>query len=309
MSDKKCTLLGAPVGTGASQPGCQLGPETLRVAGLVAMLRDIGYRVDDQGNVEIGEISAISKTAVMHSAFNTKNIASCVAWTHAIQAASYRAFANGYFSIFMGGDHSVSFGTIAGVAQFAEEQGRPLFVLWIDAHSDFHSLDTSSSGNIHGMPLAYVNGDVSFEGIFPPMVQAVKSDNICLMGIRSVDPAEREKISSAGITAHDMRKIDEQGVIGLLDEFLKKVKDANGLLHISLDVDALDPAIAPAVGTTVPGGLTFREAHMMMEIIHDSQLATSLDLVELNPLLDQTGQTSRLLVDLTASLLGRSVLG
>ncbi len=303
MNYKQCTMLGAPVGTGASQSGCQLGPDTLRVAGLVEMLSDLGIQVDDHGNVEISEI------AEMHHAFNARNLETSVAWTKAIQDASYQAIASGQFSIFLGGDHSISFGTISGMAKYAEEQGRPLFVLWIDAHTDFHSLGTSSSGNIHGMPLAYINGDTSFEGFFPQIAQAVRSENICLMGIRSVDPAERNKISSAGITAHDMRKIDEIGVIRLLEEFLKKVNDANGLLHISLDVDALDPDIAPAVGTTVPGGLTFREAHIMMEIIHDSHLATSFDLVELNPLLDQSGRTSRLLIDLTASLLGRSVLG
>jgi arginase len=303
MNHKKCTMLGAPVGIGASQVGCQLGPDTLRVAGLTDMLTDLGYQVDDHGNLEISEI------AEMHHSFNAKNLEFSVAWTRDIQDASYRAIAGGHFSIFLGGDHSISFGTISGMARYANEQGRPLFVLWIDAHTDFHSLGTSSSGNIHGMPLAYVNGDSSFEGFFPEMVQTVKSENICIMGIRSVDPAERQKISSAGITAHDMRKIDEIGVIKLLEEFLKKVNDANGLLHISLDADALDPDIAPAVGTIVPGGLTFREAHIMMEIIHDSNLATSLDLVELNPLLDQSGRTSRLLIDLTASLLGRSVLG
>lgn len=303
MNHKKCTMLGAPVGTGASQMGCQLGPDTLRVAGLAEMLADLGYQVDDHGNVEISEATEI------HHSFNAKNLTSCVAWTRAIHDASYQAIAGGHFSIFLGGDHSMSFGTISGMAKYAKEQGRPLFVLWIDAHTDFHSLGTSSSGNIHGMPLAYINGDASFEGFFPEIVQTVKSENICLMGIRSVDPAERNKLSSAGIAAHDMRKIDEIGVIRLLEGFLKNVNDANGLLHISLDVDALDPDIAPAVGTTVPGGLTFREAHIMMEIIHDSNLATSLDLVELNPLLDQAGRTSRLLIDLTASLLGRSVLG
>jgi len=303
MNHKHCTILGAPVGSGAAQRGCQLGPDTLRVAGLTEMLADLGYQVDDLGDVDI------SKTDEIYHAFSARNLESAVGWTTALQNAAYMAAAKGHFSIFLGGDHSLSFGTISGVARHAKEQGRPLFVLWVDAHTDFHSLGTSQSGNIHGMPLAYVNGDVSFDEYFPRMPEAVSGENICIMGIRSVDPAEREKIVSAGITAHDMRKIDGTGVIELLEEFLKKVEDANGLLHISLDVDAMDPDIAPAVGTCVPGGLSFREAHTMMEILHDSNLAISLDLVELNPLLDQTGKTSQLLIDLTASLLGRSVLG
>ncbi len=303
MSLNICSVLGAPIGTGASMKGCQLGPDTLRIAGLPEMLVDLGFDVNDRGNIAAKEIGEIT-----HS-FSAKNLETAVAWTVALQEASYQAARASKFSIFLGGDHSLSFGTIPGVARHAEEQGRPLFVLWIDAHTDFHALNSSQSGNIHGMPLAYVTGDPSFNGYFPTLSARLAVENICIMGIRSVDPAERQKLSTAGITAHDMRKIDEVGVIKLLEQFLEKVSAANGLLHVSLDVDALDPDIAPAVGTRVPGGLTFREAHIMMEIVHDSNLVTSLDLVELNPLLDQGGRTANLLIDLTASLLGRSVLG
>ncbi|MDX1738815.1 MAG: arginase family protein, partial [Alphaproteobacteria bacterium] len=185
----------------------------------------------------------------------------------------------------------------------------PLFVLWIDAHTDYHALDTSESGNVHGMPVAYITGDPSFDEYFPKLSCPVPYENICQIGLRSVDPVERERLREVGIDACDMRKVDQEGVIAILEPFLEKVRIANGMLHISLDVDGLDPEIAPAVGTTVPGGLTFREAHLMMEIVHDSGLATSLDLVELNPLLDERAKTAKLLIDLTASLLGRSVLG
>lgn len=303
MSDKKCLLLGAPIGTGAGYRGCQLGPDMLRVAGLADALIELGYDVADHGNVEPEEI-----VEVAHE-FQAINLALAVAWTKALEKGAYDAAKTGRFPIFLGGDHSVAFGTIPGIARHAKEQGRPLFVLWIDAHTDFHALDTSDSGNIHGMPLAYITGDPSFNGYFPPLVAPIAADNICIMGIRSVDPVERQRISAAGIMAHDMRKIDEKGVITLLEPFLEKVRRANGLLHVSLDVDGLDPAIAPAVGTTVAGGITFREAHLIMETLHDSQLVNSLDLVELNPLLDEKSRTAHLLIDLTASLLGRNVLG
>lgn len=298
-----CSILGAPIGTGASQHGCQLGPDTLRIAGLPEMLRELGYGVDDRGNV------APNKIATLSHSFTAKHLTEAVAWTQALQVASYQAVCDSQFSIFLGGDHSLAFGSIPGVSRHTKEQNRPLFVLWIDAHTDFHALDTSESGNVHGMPIAYLTGDPSFGGFFPDLETPLPAENICLMGIRSVDPAERKNLSAAGIITHDMRQIDEFGVIALLSPFLDKVRAANGQLHVSLDVDGLDPDIAPAVGTTVAGGLTFREAHLMMETVHDSNLARSLDLVELNPLLDHSGRTARLLIDLTASLLGRSVLG
>jgi len=302
MMEKKCTIVGAPVGTGAGQVGCQLGPNSMRIAGLPETLEELGFSVDDRGNVSPYDIEEIPHP------FTAKNLTEAVAWTQAIQDASYEAARTGGFSIFLGGDHSVAFGTIPGVARYANEQGRPLFILWIDAHTDFHALDTSQSGNIHGMPLGYITGDKSFDGFFPALPVDIPTKNICLMGIRSVDPAERKRVSDAGIVAYDMRKVDEKGVIALLEPFLEEVKTANGMLHVSLDVDGLDPEIAPAVGTTVQGGLTLREAHLIMETVHDSKLAVSLDLAELNPLLDHAGRTSKLLIDLTASLLGRSVL-
>jgi arginase len=179
-------------------------------------------------------------------------------------------------------------------------------VLWLDAHPDFHTLDTTVSGNLHGVPLAYASGRPGFNGYFPDLPVAVDPARICVMGLRSVDPAERRALNEAGVTVHDMRTIDEHGVAPLLRAFLALVEKANGLLHVSLDVDFLDPA--PAVGTTVPGGATFREAHLVMEMLSDSGLVSSLDLVELNPFLDERGRTATLMVDLTASLMGRRIM-
>ena len=202
----------------------------------------------------------------------------------------------------------MSAGTLAGVARRADEKRRPLFVLWLDAHTDFHTLDTTRSGNLHGVPLAYATGKKGFDGYFPPLRSVVDPTNVYVLGVRSVDAEERLAIDEAGIALNDMRRIDEQGVGRLLAPFLAKVAQGDGLLHVSFDVDFLDPSIAPAVGTTVPGGATFREAHLVMEMLHDSGLVTSIDLAELNPFLDERGRTATLMVDLVASLMGRRIM-
>jgi arginase len=197
-------------------------------------------------------------------------------------------------------------GTVAGMAAHADQVGRPLFVLWLDAHSDFHTPQSTDSGNLHGTPGAYFTGQTGFEMIPTPPV-LVPTDQVGMIGLRSVDPAEREALEADNAMLADMRAIDEHGIKAPLVAFLDKVRAANGLLHVSFDVDFLDPAIAPAVGTTVPGGATEREAHLVMELLQDSGLVTSLDLVELNPFLDERGRTAKLIVDLAASLMGRRI--
>ncbi len=301
MTQQTCILVGAPVESGASQPGALMGPAALRTAGLGAMLRDLGYRVDDKGDV-----APRAANTAKHSNKAVKNLAQTVGWTQALSSAAQSAAKAG-MPIFLGGDHSLTLGTLAGVAAQAATLQRPQFVLWLDAHPDCHTPDTTDSGNLHGTPLAYVTGLQGF-GDFPLLASAIDPANVAMFGIRSVDPAEQAVLAVNGMAVYDMRAIDEHGIIDPLNAFLTKVKDNNGLLHVSLDVDFLDPAIAPAVGTTVPGGATFREAHLIMEILHDSGLVTSLDLVELNPFLDERGRTAQLLVDLTASLMGRKVL-
>ncbi|MDA3858680.1 MAG: arginase, partial [Roseovarius sp.] len=226
-------------------------------------------------------------------------------WTATLMQAGQVAMAQG-LPIFLGGDHSLSLGSVAGVAAHAAATGRPQFVLWLDAHSDFHTPQSTASGNLHGTPLGYVTGREGFYG-FPAVKHPVAQDNICILGLRSVDMAEREALQNSDIRYHDMRAIDEQGIAAPLAAFLDDVAAAHGALHVSLDVDFLDPSFAPAVGTTVPGGATIREAHLVMEMISDSGLMTSLDLVELNPFLDDRGRTAQVMVDLAASALGRRV--
>ncbi|WP_367717896.1 arginase [Nitratireductor sp. GISD-1A_MAKvit] len=297
-----CKILGIPVQDGAGRRGCEMGPSALRTAGLPEALGTLGHRVTD-----LGTVVPRSLEVPPHGNAALKALPEIVAWTAAISRAAYEASSDG-MPIFLGGDHSMAAGTLAGVAKRAAETERPLFVLWLDAHPDFHTLETTTSGNLHGVPLAYASGQPGFDGIFPPLHTAIDPKRICAMGLRSVDPAERAALHRAGVTVHDMRAIDEHGLAPLLRGFLERVAAENGHLHVSLDVDFLDPAIAPAVGTTVPGGATFREAHLAMEMLHDSGLVSSLDLVELNPFLDERGRTATLLVDLTASLLGRRIM-
>lgn len=298
---KSCTLIGAPIQTGASQAGCIMGPDSLRTAGLAQTIAALDWVVSDQGDLAIG-----AQTPIVHANPAIHHLAEAKAWIEALSEAAYTAARDHDLPIFMGGDHSLSQGSVQGIARFAAEVNRPLFVLWLDAHSDFHDLNSTQSGNIHGTPVAYFTGQSGFDGL-PEMTNPVDPANICMMGLRSVDPAEHDRVLATGIDVHDMRAIDENGIIKPLQTFLKRVKNANGLLHVSFDVDFLDPDIAPAVGTTVPGGATLREAHLIMERLCDSGRVTSLDLVELNPFLDERGRTASLLVDLTASLFGRRV--
>jgi arginase len=298
----RCRIVGAPVQDGAGRMGCEMGPSALRTAGLVSVLAELGHEVEDWGAVE-----KAAARPVVHGNLALKALPEISAWTAAIAETAYTASKDA-MPIFLGGDHSISAGTVSGVARRAAERGRPLFVLWLDAHPDFHTLDTTTSGNLHGVPLAYASGQAGFKGYFPDLPQAVDPARICAIGLRSVDPAERRALTEAGVTVHDMRAIDEHGIAPLLRAFLARVEKENGLLHVSLDVDFLDPSIAPAVGTTVPGGATFREAHLVMEILCDSGLVGSLDLVELNPFLDDRGRTAILMADLAASLLGKRVM-
>ncbi|HEY4191978.1 MAG TPA: arginase [Mesorhizobium sp.] len=297
-----CTILGAPLQAGSGRMGCEMGPSALRTAGLAAALSDLGHTVTDLGTVTPAKTAPIS-----HPNPALKALPEIAAWTAALADAAYAASAGG-MPIFLGGDHAISAGTVSGLSRRAAETGRPLFVLWLDAHPDFHTLDSTASGNLHGVPLAYASGQPGFENYFPTLHAAVPADRICVLGVRSVDPAERQALTTAGVTVHDMRAIDEHGIARLLRDFLERVAEAGGMLHVSLDVDFLDPSIAPAVGTTVPGGATIREAHLVMEMLHDSGLVTSLDLVELNPFLDERGRTATLMVDLTASLMGRRIM-
>lgn len=297
----RTVLIGAPIDSGQKRPGCLMGPAAYRVAGIRAAIADQGHAVDDWGDLQLPDLRpAPCPNPAVHS------LAETVGWTEILMDRVDDALSQGAMPITLGGDHSLALGTVAAAAAHAKRQGRPLFLLWLDAHSDFHTPLTTTSGNLHGTPVAYIAGRDGFDA-FPPFPARIPADRICLYGIRSVDPAEHAALLDHDIAINDMRVLDEHGIVAPLRSFLNRVRAAQGLLHVSLDVDFLDPAIAPGVGTTVPGGATFREAHLVMELLHESSLVTSLDLVELNPFLDDRGMTARLMVDLVGSLMGKKV--
>ncbi len=298
MTGKDIILVGAPLDCGKARKGCLMGPDAYRTAGIGRALSDLGHRVTDLGDVTPDENGIEDRDGLV-------NLGETIGWTSALLRSAEQAMDRG-LPIFLGGDHALSLGTVPGVAAHAAKNGRPQFVLWLDAHSDFNTLETTTSGNLHGTPLAYATGQSGFDG-FPQLSATVPTSQTCIIGLRSVDAPERELMAGTDVRGYDMRAIDEAGVAALLVPFLEDVARVDGALHVSLDVDFLDPAHAPAVGTTVPGGATVREAHLVMELLCDSGLMTSLDLVELNPMLDERGRTAHLMVDLAASALGRRI--
>ncbi len=298
MQSQNIVLVGAPLDCGKASKGCLMGPDAYRTAGIASALTALGHRVTDLGNVAPDANHIAEREGLV-------NLSETIGWTTALMRTAQDAMQRG-LPIFLGGDHALSLGSVPGVAAHAEAEGRPQFVLWLDAHSDFNTLETTASGNLHGTPLAYATGQGGFDG-FPALPAIVPPSQTCIIGLRSVDLPERELMAGTGVLGYDMRAIDESGVAALLKPFLADVAKAGGALHVSLDVDFIDPAYAPAVGTTVPGGATVREAHLVMEMLCDSGLMTSLDLVELNPMLDERGRTAQLMVDLAASALGRRI--
>lgn len=300
MDNRHVILIGAPVDSGKRRRGCVMGPDAYRTAGIVEALGALGHTVSDWGNLRPADVPPPgTPDPRLHSLPET------LGWTVTLQAAARRAAALG-MPVFLGGDHALSLGSVAGMAAHAAALGRPLFLLWLDAHADFHTPRTTETGNLHGTPVAYVTGRPGFDD-FPPLAATVDPAHVCMIGLRSVDPAERRALAETKVQLADMRHLDEHGLRAPLAAFLDRVASANGLLHVSLDVDFLDPDVAPAVVTTVPGGATLREAHLAMEMLCDSGLVASLDLAELNPFLDERGKTATVMVDLTASLLGRRI--
>lgn len=302
----KIALIGAPVDEGAGAEGALMGPAALRVAGVAEMLRGLGHDVEDRGDIR--EPAPLPSGLAREDAARCRNADRVAAWTRAIHDETWRALQDARLPIVLGGDHSLSMGSLTAVSRWCAERGRPLAVLWLDAHADFNTPQTSPSGNMHGMSIALACGDPSLRPLlggrpFAPVAPA----DVHVFGLRSIDPDERERAAKAGLELSDMRRIDEFGVAALMREALERLPDDTHL-HVSLDVDFLDPSIAPAVGTTVPGGATYREAHLIMEMLHDYELVGSLDIVELNPFLDERGRSAILLAELAASLFGRTVL-
>lgn len=296
------SLIGVPVEEGAGTLGAAMGPRALRTAGLVAALRDLGHDVDDDGDVVPAEVHAPDLPAD-----KARNFARVAGWARAAHERTQAVLRRGQTPVLLGGDHSLSMGSVAAVADHCAAAGRELFVLWLDAHADFNTPVTSPSGNMHGMSAAMLTHEPGLDMVLDGPHAAVDPRNLVLFGIRSIDMAERELLRSRGIEVIDMRLIDEFGAAVLIRNVIERVSAHGGHLHVSLDLDVLDPSLAPGVGTPVAGGATYREAHLVMELLYESGLVGSLDVVELNPFLDERGRSALLLVDLVASLFGRQV--
>lgn len=296
------SLFGVPTDIGAGHRGASMGPEALRVAGLVEALRERGVDVVDRGNLEG------PRNPWQPPVDGYRHLDGVVAWNRAVMDASGAELRAGRMPVMLGGDHCLAIGSITAVARHCREQGKRLRVLWLDAHSDFNTHDITPSGNIHGMPVACLCGlgpqALTMLGGEAP---AMRADEIRQIGIRSVDQGEKRLVKDHGLDIYDMRYIDEAGMKRTMEEALEGV-DADTHLHVSFDVDFLEPAIAPGVGTTVPGGVNYREAQLVMEMIADTGRMGSLDIVELNPALDERNMTARLAVDLVESLFGKSTL-
>lgn len=303
-SQGRIALLGAPIEVGASRRGALMGPAGLRTAGLVGVLESLGYSVSDHGDILPRDLVPVGGPAPANARFYNE----IAAWMRALSARAYEIARSGDTPIFLGGDHSLSMGSVNGVARHWQEQGRKLFVLWLDAHADFNMPAISPSGNMHGMSSAFLCGEAGLDDLLGTEPRAsISYEQLSLFGIRSIDPLEKAAVKARGVDIADMRAIDEHGVGVLIRQVIEKVRAANGVLHVSFDVDFLDPPLAPGVGTTVPGGATYREAHLVMELLHDSGLVRSMDIVELNPFLDDRGQTARLAVELAGSLFGQQI--
>lgn len=292
-------LVGAPAQSGTYRRGCLMGPAALRTAGLAEALTELGHTIASDSDLTPDPVTIDDGPfAPAHGVGETAG------WIRAIRRSLRAALDSGHVPILMGGDHSVAAGSLAALADVFG----PPHVLWLDAHPDFHTLKTTVSGNLHGTSVALAAGLEGSETLYGEPITPIDPARVTMIGIRSVDDAERALLKAHGVTVHDMRMVDENGVAPLVRQAVEAAHADRARLHVSLDVDFLDPDIAPAVGTTVPGGATFREAHLVMELVSESGLMGSLDLVELNPFLDERGRTARLMVDLTASLFGRTIM-
>jgi arginase len=298
----RISLNGAPTDLGAADRGASMGPEALRVAGLAQALAARGLEVADSGNLA-GPMNPWQAPSEGY-----RHLDQVIAWNRAVMEAVGAELARGRLPILLGGDHCLAIGSISAVAAHCRKQGRKLRVLWLDAHADFNTSEITPSGNIHGMPVACLCGlgPGALTGL-SGQTPAVDASSIRQIGIRSVDAGEKKLVHDIGLEILDMRYIDEVGMKRVMTEALAGL-DAGTHLHVSFDVDFLDPSIAPGVGTTVPGGPNYREAQLCMEMIADSGRLGSLDVMELNPAFDDHNQTARLAVDLVESLFGKSTL-
>lgn len=304
MKNDKVAIIGAPMDLGAGRRGVDMGPSAVRAAGLHSRLAALGYAVEDLGNIEVAQPESVHNN-VSSARFLPEIATSCARLAKLVEKAA----AAGQFPLVLGGDHSIAAGTIAGMAKFYKRQKQSIGVIWIDAHADMNTPNTSPSGNVHGMPLASTLGmgpkELTHLAGYAPKVSA---NNAVLIGIRDVDDQEGETVRESGIHAITMREVDEIGMRAAMARAIAVASVGTVGIHLSFDMDSVDPDEAPGVGTPVRGGLTYREAHLAMEMLSDTGALISMEVVEVNPILDTANRTALLAVELIASAMGKKIL-
>ena len=304
ISSKKIRVIGVPLDLGQSRRGVDMGPSAVRVAGLEARLEELGHVVEDAGNIAVA-IPEQKKTGDPHAKYLKEITATCTTEADLV----VKTLEAGKVPLVLGGDHSVGAGTVSGVAEFYRRQNQKIGLIWIDAHTDINTPDSSPSGNVHGMPLGALMGlgptDLGNIYGFSPKVSP---ENCVLVGVRDIDAIEKENVRRAGIGVFTMRDIDERGMRNVMEDALKLAGKGTAGYHVSLDMDWVDPEDAPGVGTPVRGGATYREAHLAMEIIADHGRMLSFEIVEVNPVIDEHNRTADLAVELALSAFGKKIL-
>jgi arginase len=301
---QKIRIIGVPMDLGASRRGVDMGPSALRVAGLMSRIKQLGHHVEDIGNISVRQAEEMP-----YGEKRAKYIAEISDTCNDLGIAVQKSLDEGYLPLVLGGDHSIAAGSISGVAAHFRKQKKNIGCIWLDAHSDMNTPDTSPSGNVHGMPLAAIMG-YAIEELYDLFgyKPKIEPQNVVLVGVRDLDTHERKFIKKLGVKALTMREIDERGMREVMSDALKYAMDDTDGIAVSLDMDFVDPSDAPGVGTPVRGGVTYREAHLAMEMIADSEAMVSMEIVEINPVIDEHNRTALLAVELALSGLGKKIL-
>ncbi len=297
-------VLGVPMDLGSGRRGVDMGPSAIRIAGVEEKLRELGHTVVDEGDITIKNMEAL-KVGDVRARYLAEIVRAATVACRKVD----RIMSRGHFPLVLGGDHSIAAGTVSGIAAFCRREGKRLGLLWVDAHGDINTPESSPSGNVHGMPVAALlgHGPGALTGIGGKSPK-VDPANVALVGIRSLDDGEKRRLKETGVQVHTMSDIDRHGVHRVMKKALARVTAGTDCVHVSFDLDAVDPTVAPGVGTPVKGGLDYREAHLIMELLHDSGVMTSLELVEVNPILDQGNASAAFAVELVQSAFGKKIL-
>ncbi len=304
MRQSRVAVVGVPLDLGAGRRGVDMGPSALRVAGLHTRLAALGYEVEDRGNLPVRQPESLPSGSA-RARYLPEIATACRRLARDVESAA----ALGSVPLVLGGDHSVAVGSVSGMSHHFRRRGESLGLIWIDAHADMNTPQTSPSGNVHGMPLAALTGQGPRElarlfGFAPK----VRPSNVALVGVREVDQLEKPHVKRSGIRAFTMRDIDERGLRAIMEEAIGIASNGTAGIHVSLDMDSVDPREAPGVGTPVRGGFTYREAHLLMELLCDAGRMTSMDVVEVNPVIDEANRTALLAVELVSSAMGKRIL-